>query len=84
MIEMEYNLAGVFESLINGINEYLQSCVALFRPRMPSFLKRSEAAAGEKVFGKEYEALYFDSVERRIKEQDEEIVRSGQDYYVYD
>lgn len=33
---------------------------------------------------KEYETVYFDAVEKRIREQDKEIAESGGDYYVYD
>lgn len=84
MIEMDCSFAGVFESLVNGINEYIRSCVDLFRPKMPNFLRKTRAVESARPFGKEYEALYFDAVERRINEQDEKIVRNGQDYYVYD
>lgn len=33
---------------------------------------------------KKFEEMYFDSVEKRIDEQDKKIVESGNDYYVYD
>mgnify|MGYP001582849083 CR=1 FL=1 len=84
MIGIETNFMNFFDSLMNGINEYIKSSTDIFRPKPMIFIKKNAKIAKSRNSINEYDAAYFSAIEKRINEQDEELVKSGKDYYVYE
>ncbi|MBI4045170.1 MAG: hypothetical protein HY392_05665 [Candidatus Diapherotrites archaeon] len=68
--------------------EKMQQTISKTRPKRTIFsVKRkikTAKSAKNKIARHDFDVHYFDIVEKRIREQDENTVKSHQDHYVYD